>query len=71
MITCVAVPALAAATAAGWVIASNTPASHVAGNIWCWSSPQGGGSVQMLATGQAPAAGRAGAGGGGPPHRSA
>jgi hypothetical protein len=56
VIACVAVPALAAATAAGWVIANDTPASHVAMNVWCWSSPQGagvGGSVQLPATGQA------------------
>jgi hypothetical protein len=56
VITCVAAPVLAATTAAGWVIASNTPASRVAENIWCWSSPRGGGSVTLPSTGQAPTA---------------
>jgi hypothetical protein len=53
VIACVAAPALAATTAAGWVIANNTPASRVAENIWCWSSPRGGGSVTLPSTGQA------------------
>jgi hypothetical protein len=59
VVTCVAVPALAAASAAGWAIANDTPASHVAQNIWCWSSPRGGdggGSVQLPSTGQVPTA---------------
>jgi hypothetical protein len=56
VIACVTVPALAAATAAGWAIADDTPASHVASQIWCFSSPQGDNSAEQPATGQAPTA---------------
>ena len=58
VITCVAVPALAAATAAGWVIASSQPADRLAANIVCFASARekAGGNVVVPATGQAPTA---------------
>jgi hypothetical protein len=37
VISCVAVPALLAVSAAGWVIATSPPASRVAGNVLCYS----------------------------------
>lgn len=57
VIACVAVPALAAATAAGWIAAS-TPGSYVATNVWCFASPHvaDGGSVTVPANGQDPVA---------------
>jgi hypothetical protein len=56
VIACVAVPALAAATAAGWV-AADTPGSYVATNIWCFSSTSpDGNSAELPASGQNPVA---------------
>jgi hypothetical protein len=58
VITCVAVPALAAATAAGWVIASSQPADRLAANIVCFASARekADGNAVVPATGRAPTA---------------
>ena len=58
VITCVAVPALAGATAAGWAIASSQPADRLAANIVCFASARenAGGNAVVPATGQAPTA---------------
>ena len=53
---CVAVPALTAATAAGWAIAANTPGSYVATNIWCFASPHGAPVAEVPVNGKNPAA---------------
>jgi hypothetical protein len=39
IITCVAVPALLGATAAGWAIAVSPPASYVTNDVLCYSGP--------------------------------
>jgi hypothetical protein len=53
---CVAVPALAAATAAGWAIAASTPGSYVATNIWCFASPHGDPIAEVPVNGKDPVA---------------
>jgi hypothetical protein len=58
VIACVAVPALTAATAAGWVIAANTPGSYVAQNVWCLPSAHAvaGDGVELPTSEQDPVA---------------
>lgn len=53
---CVAVPALIAASAAGWAIASNTPGSYVATNLWCFASPHGEPVAEVPINGKDPVA---------------